>query len=85
MKMEYWETRPYKISLKPGVDSRLADVRGIVVHNAIGVHMDPESRSLCLTDMGSGKRFQNTYFDLLVAIEEAQRLAIEGWPDHEVE
>jgi len=85
MKLEHWETQRYKISLKPGVDGRLADVRGIVVHDVIGVHMDPESRCLCLTELASGKRFQNTYFDLLVAVEEAQRLATEGWPKHEVE
>lgn len=85
MRMEHWETRQYEITLKPGVDPKYSKVRGIVVHNAIGIHRDPDVGGLVLTDLGSGKRFQNIFFDLLVAVEEAQRLSIEGWPQNEVE
>lgn len=85
MKMKFWEARQYEITLKPGVDSRLSEVSGIVVQDLIGIHRDSMNGVLILTDLKSGRRFQNSFFDLMLAVREAQRLATEGWPVNEVE
>lgn len=85
MKMKYWEARSFPIALKPGTDSRLNEVSGIVVGDQIGVHRDSMNGCLHLTELSSGKRFQNQFYDLGLAVKEAQRLASEGYPADEVE
>ena len=85
MKMKFWEARPFTIALKPGVDPRLSEVNGIVVQDLIGIHRDSLSGVLILTELKSGKKFQNSFFDIMLAVREAQRLTTEGWPLNEVE